>query len=149
MKRLLAISAMAAWAGCLSAQSAGSCRLYLADQENWANNVGFYVDLEATTEGDGLCHLDSLTMYAPVADGKNWRYPKFVPAGGWQYGHTYQVVVTIAPNISTMVVDGVTVQSSGGFAPLNTTMLVNEIPGWADSPAVFSVLQGDLTITNG
>lgn len=45
---------MGAWAACLCvAQSAGSCRLYLADQENWANNVGFYVDLEATTQGDG------------------------------------------------------------------------------------------------
>ncbi len=149
MKRALTIVAIAVWAACLCvAQSAGSCRLYVADQENWASNVGFYIDLEATTKSDGLCHLDSLTMYVAIADGKNWRYPSFVPAGGWQYGHAYQVVVTIAPNITTTVVDGVTVQSSGAFAPLNAAMLVNEIPSWASSPAVFTVLQGDLTITN-
>ena len=149
MKRLSMAVAMAAWAACpCAAQATGDCRLYLADQGDWSNNVGFYVDLEATTESDGLCHLDTLKMFTGVADGKSWRFPSFVPAAGWQYGHTYQVVVTIAPNLTTMAVDGVTAQSPGGFAPLNAAMLVNEIPSWADSPGVFSVLQGDLTIAN-
>jgi len=106
------------------------------------------VDLEATTASDGFCHLDTLTMYTGVADGKSWRYPSFVPAAGWQYGHTYQVTVTVAPNMTTMTVDGVTAQSPGGFAPVNQAMLVNEIPSWAASPGVFSVLQGNLTIAN-
>jgi hypothetical protein len=130
------------------AQATSDCRLYLADQEDWSNDVGFYVDLEATTASDGFCHLDTLTMFTGVADGTSWRFPSFVPAAGWQYGHTYQVTVTIAPDMTTMTVDGVTAQSPGGFAPFNQAMLVNEIPSWADSPGVFSVLQGNLTIAN-
>src|ERR1035441_5107058 len=94
MTRILVVVAIAAWAACLcAAQAANDCRLYLADQGDWGNNVGFYVDVEATTESDGLCHLGTLTMFTGVADGKSWRYPSFVPAAGWQYGHTYQVVV--------------------------------------------------------
>lgn len=149
MKRILTAVALAAWSACpCAAQTTSDCRLYLADQGDWTNNVGFYVNLEATTASDGLCHLDTLKMFTGVADGKSWRYPSFVPAAGWQYGHTYQVVVTIAPNITEMAVDGITAQSPGGFAPLNSAMLVNEIPSWADSPGVFSALQGDLTIAN-
>jgi hypothetical protein len=149
MTRILRVAAMAALAARLcAAQATSDCRLYLADQEDWSNNVGFYVDLEATAASDGFCHLDTLTMFTGVADGTSWRFPSFVPAAGWQYGHTYQVTVTIAPNMTTMTVDGVTAQSPGGFAPLGQAMLVNEIPSWADSPGVFSVLQGNLTIAN-
>jgi hypothetical protein len=93
---------------------AGDCRILFADQEDYANNLGFYLDLEATTEADGQCHLDTLTMYTGVADGSGWRYLPFQPS--WQYGHQYQVVVTIAPSYTDVQVDGVLVQHSpGGF----------------------------------
>ena len=63
MTRILMAAAMAVWAACLCvAQATSSCRLYLADQGDWGNNVGFYVDLEATTASDGLCHQNTLMM---------------------------------------------------------------------------------------
>jgi hypothetical protein len=146
MLRELTIAALAAvlWA----APAAADCRLLLADQSNYSANLGFYVDLEATTPGSGPCQLSTLTMFTGVANGTNWRWPSYKPAGGWQYGHQYNVAVTIAPNMATMVVDGTTAQSPGAFVPYNEPIAVNEIPSWASSPAVFSVLEGDLTISN-
>ena len=79
MTRILTVAAMALVARLCAAQATSDCRLYLADQEGWSNNVGFYVDLEATTASDGFCHLDTLTMFTGVADGKSWCYPSFVP----------------------------------------------------------------------
>ena len=127
--------------------TAGDCRFFLADQDDWSNKRGFYLDLEATTGGDGYCHFDTLTMYTGVADGVNWRYPSFKP--NWQYGHQYQVVVTIAPGYTDVQVDGVVVQHSpGGFAPYQGTLTANQIPDWASSPAVYVVTQANLTASN-
>ena len=126
---------------------AGDCRILFADQEDYANNLGFYLDLEATTEADGQCHLDTLTMYTGVADGSGWRYLPFQPS--WQYGHQYQVVVTIAPSYTDVQVDGVLVQHSpGGFAPFQTPITSNQIPDWASSPTVYVVVQGALSASN-
>ncbi len=146
MLRELTMTALAAalWA----APAAADCRILLADQSNYGANVGFYVDLEALTQGNGPCQLSTLTMFTGVANGTGWRWPSYKPAVGWQYGHQYNVVVTIAPNIATLAVDGMTVPSPGAFVPYNEPIAVNEIPSWASAPAVFSVLQGDLWISN-
>src|ERR1035438_3693459 len=126
---------------------AGDCRILFASQDDYANNLGFYIDLEATTETDGQCHLDTLKMYTGVADGTSWRYLPFQPS--WQYGHQYQVVVTIAPSYTDVQVDGVLVQHSpGGFAPVQTSITSNQIPDWASSPTVYVVVQGDLSASN-
>ncbi|MGA3024559.1 MAG: hypothetical protein ABSF98_07310 [Bryobacteraceae bacterium] len=146
MKRRLAVAAIA-WA--VVGRAEADCRLILADQSDYSSNLGFYVDLEATTASDGLCHLDTLTMYTGVADGTAWRFPSFVPASGWQYGYTYNVVVTIAPATTTMQVNGATVaQSPGAFTPYSGEITVNEIPSWAASNAAFSVIEGDFQISN-
>ena len=146
MKRLLALAAIA-WAVAGLAQA--DCRLILADQSDYYGNRGFYVDLEAITASDGLCHLNTLTMYTGVADGTAWRFPRFVPASGWQYGHPYDLVVTIGPATTTVQVNGVTVaQSPGAFMPHSGEITVNEIPGWAASTAVYGAIEGDFEIAN-
>lgn len=95
---------------------AGDCRILLASQDDWNNNLGFYIDLEATTDADGQCHFDTLTLYTGVANGTSWRFLPFQPS--WQYGHQYEVVVTIAPSYTDVQVDGALIQhSAGGFAP--------------------------------
>src|ERR1019366_10477017 len=64
MKRILTMVAIAAWVTRLcAAQATSDCRLYLADQSDWGNNVGFYMDVEATVESEGVCHLSTLTMF--------------------------------------------------------------------------------------
>ena len=125
------------------------CRLILADQSDFANKVGFYIDLEATLDKtDGTCHLDTLTMYTAVADGTSWRYPSFKPQS-WQYEHSYQVVVTIAPGYADVQVDGALAQHSpGAFQPYATALTTNQIPSWASSPAVYTAVEGDLTASN-
>jgi hypothetical protein len=128
--------------------AAAECRLMLADQSNYGANLGFYVDLEATSPSNGPCQLSTLTMFTGVANGTAWRWPSYKPAGGWQYGHPYNVVVTIAPTTATMVVDGTMVESPGAFVPNNAPIAVNEMPSWASAPAVFSILEGDLQISN-
>jgi hypothetical protein len=146
MKRLLAVAAIT-WA--IVGRAQADCRLILADQSDYDRNLGFYLDLEATTASDGLCHLDSLTMYTGVADGTAWRFPRFVPTSGWQYGYPYNLVVTIGPGTTTVKVNGVTVaQSPGAFMPYGGEITVNEIPGWAASNAVFSAIEGDFQISN-
>ncbi len=124
------------------------CRLVLASQSDWNDKLGFYIDLEATTAAaDGTCHLDTLTLFAGVADGTTWRYPSFKPS--WRYEHRYQVVVTIAPSFTEIQVDGATVQHSpGAFQPFSGALITNQIPDWASSPAEYLALQGDLTASN-
>jgi hypothetical protein len=140
---------MAAIAWAIAGGAEADCRLILADQSDYSNNLGFYVDLESTTASDGLCHLDTLTMYTGVADGTAWRFPSFVPASGWQYGFAYNVVVTIGPAVTTMQVNGATVaQSPGAFMPVSENVTVNEIPSWAASNAVFSAIEGNFQISN-
>jgi len=126
---------------------AGDCRILFASQDDYANNLGFYLDLEATTDADGQCHFDTLTLYTGVANGTSWRYLPFQPS--WQYGHQYEVVVTIAPSYTDVQVDGALIQhSTGGFAPFQGTIITNQIPSWAASPAVYVVLQGALSASN-
>jgi hypothetical protein len=146
MKRFFAVAAIAA---AFTGLAQADCRTILADQSDYDNNAGFYVDLEAISAADGLCHLDTLTMYTGVADGAMWRFPSFVPAGGWQYGTPYNVVATIAPSATTIQVNGATVATSpGAFQPVNEPVTVNEIPSWAASNAVFSAIEAGLTIAN-
>src|ERR1039458_5780294 len=130
----MAVLAAAVCAG--AACALADCRLLLADQSDYNNKRGFYVDLEATAASGAVCQLNTLKMYTGVADGTNWRFPSFVPAAGWQYGHSYQVVVTIGPTRTMMIVDGVVVATSaGGFVPVNENVTVDEVPSWAGSPA--------------
>src|ERR1035441_11020821 len=98
MLRELTIAMLAAALWAVPA-AAADCRLLLADQSNYGANVGFYVDLEATSSGNAPCPLSTLTMFTGVANGTGWRWPSYKPAAGWQYGHQYNVVGTIAPNI--------------------------------------------------
>jgi len=146
MKRLFAVAAVAAaFAGLARAD----CRTILADQSDYSNNAGFYADLEAISASDGLCHLDTLTMYVGVADGTMWRFPNYVPSDGWQYGTPYNVVVKIAPSATTIQVNGtLAATSAGAFQPVNEAVTVNEIPSWAASNAVFSAIEAGLTIAN-
>jgi len=146
MKRFFVAAAIAA---AFMGLARADCRTILADQSDWTANLGFYLDLESLSASDGLCHLDTLTMYTGVADGTTWRFPSFVPSGGWQYGTPYNVVVTIGPSSTTIQVNGTTVATSpGGFQPVNEAVTVNEIPSWAASNAVFSAVEAGLTITN-
>ena len=141
-------------AGLFHAVGLADCRLVLADQSDWANQLGFYLDLEATLVTDSTCHLDTLTMFVGVADGANWRYPSYQPV--WQYDHRYQVQLTFVPAAGNsqahveLVVDGQPIQiadASGGFAPVDIPLSAGVVPSWAASPSEFLALQGDLTAT--
>jgi len=146
MQRLL-VAITIAWA--LTARAEADCRLILADQSDYFSNRGFYVDLEATTASDGLCHFTTLTMYTGVANGTSWRFPGFVPTSGWQYGVPYNIVVTVGPALTTVQVNGSTVaQSAGAFAPFSGEITVNELPDWAASNAEYSAIQGSFQISN-
>jgi len=141
------VAAVLAWG--LAACAKADCRLILADQSDYYGNLGFYVDLEALSAADGFCHLNTLTMYTGVADGSRWRFPSYVPAAGWQYGVPYNVVVTIAPSLTTVQVNGATVaQSPGAFMPHSGDITLNEIPTWAASNAVFAAIEGNFQISN-
>jgi hypothetical protein len=137
------------------AAALADCRLVLADQSDWAHQLGFYWDLEATTASDDRCHLDTLTMFVGVADGSSWRYPRYQPA--WQYDHRYQVKLTFvpatgnAPGHVELVVDGSAIPlagAAGGFVPFDTALNAGIVPSWAASPSEFMAVQGDLTATN-
>ena len=146
MKRVFAVAALGA---AFTRLACADCRTILADQSDWTNQRGFYLDLEATSAADGFCHLDTLTMYVGVADGTTWRFPRFVPTGGWQYDTPYNVVVTIAPSATTIQVNDATATTSpGGFQPHDGPVTLNEIPSWAASNAVFSPIEAALTIAN-
>jgi hypothetical protein len=126
---------------------AGDCRLMLAGQLDWANKLGFYTNLEATTAPDGKCHLDKLTLYLGVADGTAWRYSSFKTE--WQYEHRYKVLAIIAPGYADLQVDGVLVEPSfGAFQPYAGALTTNQVPDWASSPAEYPALEGDVTASN-
>jgi hypothetical protein len=145
---------LALLAGLFHAVGLADCRLLLADQSDWAHQLGFYLDLEATTAADGRCHLDALTMFVGVADGANWRYPRYQPA--WQYDHRYQVQLTFVPAAGNsqahveLMVDGATIplaNAAGGFTPVDVALSAGVVPSWAASPSEFMAVQGDLTAT--
>jgi hypothetical protein len=148
MKLFRLAPAVVLWACFAPLLMAGGCTFQFARQYDWSNNVGFYFDLEATTDSeDGLCHFDTLTLYLGVADGTTWRFVPFHPS--WQYGHQYQVVVTIAENDAELQVDGGAIQQSpGNFKPLQGPLMTNVIASWADSPAAYVVMQGTLSASN-
>ena len=141
-------------AALFQAMGLADCRLILADQSDWSHQLGFYLDLEATTAADGRCHLDTLTMFVGVADGTNWRYPRYRPA--WQYDHRYQVQLTFEPAAGNsqahveLMVDGAPIpiaDAAGCFAPVDVALSAGVVPSWAASPSEFMAVQGDLTAT--
>ena len=154
MGRVRQLAKIVMLAGMAHAAALADCRLILADQSDWGNNRGFYLDLEATTAADGHCHLDALKMFTSVADGSSWRYSPYQPA--WQYGHLYHVKLTFVPAGTTpshveLMVDGQSISlayPSGGFMPFDTPLSAGVVPSWAASPSDFMAVQGDLAATN-
>ena len=135
----LVLSACLAWAG--------DCRLILAGQSDYGNKLGFYLDLEAATTADGNCHMEGVSVNLAVSDGTTWHSRGVVLA--WQFDRTHTVVATVAPAYSELAIDGVTVfHQDGGFKPLPGPVLVEQVPDWASSPAAYTAVQGDLTMSN-
>ena len=58
------------------------CRLYLADQSDYAEARGFYLDFEGSA-------LAELPVFLAVADGTQWRVPRYVP--GFEFDRDYHL----------------------------------------------------------
>jgi hypothetical protein len=60
------------------------CRFYLADQYDFANNLGISLDLETSSDGGSVCQLNTVQLVLGAADGKNSRF--IVSKSQWQMG---------------------------------------------------------------
>ncbi|MGD0200583.1 MAG: hypothetical protein ABSD27_07530 [Bryobacteraceae bacterium] len=119
------------------------CRLTLADQSDWNNNIGFYLDLE----NDGQpCMVGNMKVALGVADGSHWRFVVFTPV--WQLDRDYSIVATIQPGSAQLSIDGQPAGAlAGGFAPLlQQQVSAGAVPGWANGATDYLVVQTRLSI---
>jgi hypothetical protein len=117
------------------------CRLYLADQSDYAGVKGFYLDFEGSSLAD-------LPVFLAVADGTDWRFPNYVP--GFAFDRDYHLQAVIAPEVSELYLDDVKViESAGSWTPAPGSLRIYERPGWANEPGdwVGNVSQVVVTLT--
>lgn len=124
------------------------CRYYFADQYDFANNLGFALDVETVSGNGGTCQLSAMRLVLGVADGSKFNWIVTSPA--WQTGHDYQLTAVINDTNSKLYLDGQLIGSTpGGFAPLNRYVAAAEIPSWANGPAAYTVTQAGVQISDG
>jgi hypothetical protein len=131
-----------------TATAYGDCRYYFADQYDFANNLGYTVDVETVSDGVTPCQLSGMKLVLGVADGKQFNW--IVTAPAWQTGHVYQITAVINDTNSQLYLDGQLVGSAqGGFQPFVRQVVAAEIPSWASAPAAYVVTQTGLQINDG
>ena len=124
------------------------CRFYFADQYDFNANLGYALDVEATSNGTTPCSLANLKLVLGVANGKQFNW--IVTGPSWQTGHVYELRAIITGAQSQMYLDGQLVGSStGGFQPFDRNVAAAEIPGWASAPAAYVITQTSLQISDG
>ncbi|HEY3740074.1 MAG TPA: hypothetical protein VGL53_09525, partial [Bryobacteraceae bacterium] len=131
-----------------SAAAYGDCRFYFADQYDFANNLGFALDVETVSDGTTPCQLSAMRLVLGVADGSKFNWVVASPV--WQTGHDYQLTAVINDTNSKLYLDGKLIGSTpGGFQPFDHYVAAAEIPSWASAPAAYTVTQGGLQISDG
>ena len=111
---------------------ATDCRFTLADQSNYAANMGFYLDLENTPAGSSTtCQLQNMIVAVGVADGSQWQFIVANPA--WVLNQNYTAQAVITPTYFELYLNGQLLgHISSGFSGLPyQDLLANSIPSWA------------------
>ena len=135
------------WLSIANAQN-NQCRFYLADQYDFANNLGLSFDLEASSDPGSVCQLNTVQLALGVADGKNFRF--IVSKPQWQIGHDYVAEAVITPTGSQLFLDGQLLGSlTGAFKPIQRMLYASEVLGWANGPAASTVNQSSPQISTG
>jgi hypothetical protein len=135
--------------GLVAAQAqTNQCRFYLADQYDFANNLGLNLNLETPANAGPVCQLDTVQLVLGVADGRSFRF--IVSKPQWQLGHVYVAKGVITPTSSQLFLDGQALGSlQGGLKPLQRDLYASEIPGWAAGRASYIVTQSSLQVFAG
>jgi len=122
---------------------------WLASQNQWADNIGFYVSLENSSATDEVrCPIDTLNLVFAVADGRQWRYLKHT--GPWQIDRKYSVKARISQGIIELLVDDTSVsRAEGEFFPAEGKLVVNSILHWYNAPTEYLVVQDSFAISSG
>ena len=117
------------------------CRFTLADQSDWNNRLGFYLDLENSSSGTAPGALASLKIALGVAGGGTWRF--LVQSPNWQMNREYTAVAVIAPDHFELWLNGQLLESRAGpFTPrTGQAVWANAVPGWANGAAGYQTLQ--------
>jgi uncharacterized protein (TIGR03437 family) len=128
---------------------AQDCRFTLADQSNYAANMGFYMDLENSPTGSStFCQLPGLVVAVGVADGAQWQFIVANPA--WVLNHQYTAQAVITPAYFELYLDGQLLgHAASGFAGLPyQDLLANSVPSWAAGAGNYLAAQGSLTASS-
>jgi len=128
-----------------TAQAAVNNRFYIADQSDFGHKLGFFLDFENSASDGQICQASSIIPYFGVADGQNWRF--VTTHSSFQVGQSIHIVATISSTGATLDIDGQTVQTKGSFKPFGPNVTTASVPGWANGPTAYRVVERSLTIT--
>ncbi len=125
----------------------GPCRNYAADQHN--GRAGFYLDFEnRAASGDPLCRLGNLSLIFGTGNGNSFVFLR--QNGGWELNKEYVAIATAADGISTLVLNGTTLDSAPAtLNPQSGLVAGNVIPSFADSAAEYVVVVEDIQLKAG
>jgi uncharacterized protein (TIGR03437 family) len=132
-----------------AANAQNTCRTYLFDHYDYANNVGIALDLESSNSGPDACTLGSVSLILAVGSGSNFLYARVSPA--WVEGHTYTAkAVVTGSGPQQLYLDGQLVgTANGAFQPMPGAVYGSEVPSWANGQAAYYVNQTGLQVSNG
>jgi hypothetical protein len=132
----------------LGAAQAGSNRLYLLAQYDWAAKRGFYLDFENSTAADEPCPLKSLRLILGLADGQTWRFRAATPT--WEFGRVYRVKAVFDGAGGELWLDGASQgRFDGGCLPSATPVEVADTPGWVSAPTQYIIAVEHAAATGG
>lgn len=131
---------------CLQAAHAADNRLYLVSQYDFGAKTGFYLGFENHAEDGKLAALSAIRLILAVGDGVNWHFLGNSPA--LEPGHDYVVEGAIEARHARLILDGKMLQEEDcALKGDNSSLLINDSPGWARGPADYVILMKSLRIS--
>lgn len=117
-------------------------RFNLVDQQEFWVNRGFSLTLESNVGKDGLLPTSAIKLRLKVGDGKSVR--TIEAPGPLPVNSTVNVSVAISSSKATLVVDGKSISSDGGFVASSSSQAsAGDTYVWARSRTAYRVQQGD------
>jgi len=131
---------------CAATSLAADCRYVLADQSNYSQKLGFYLNLE-NTSASGPCKLNTLTLALGVAGNNTWRFAVQQPV--WQVNTEYKVTAVIASGSAELWMNDILLsRMSAPLTQFSGPFTGGTVPSWASASTGYVIVQTGLSIAS-
>ncbi len=131
---------------CAAICQAADCRFILADQSNYGQKLGFYLNLE-NTSASGPCRLETLNIALGIAGNGAWKF--IVQRPPLRVNTDYKAVAIITDASAELWVNDIFYgRTYTPFTQFSGALTAGMVPSYASAPASYLTVQSGLSIAS-